>query len=64
MKTNKLTPKKAKPVITPYSCMCNTADCILRDDDRYREYSGKVRTEYAIHEVIKSFSNGGKFTND
>jgi hypothetical protein len=64
MKTNRLTPKKAKPVITPYSCMCNTIDCILKDNKTYREYADKVRTEYAIHEVIKTFRNEGKFTND
>ena len=64
MKTNRLTPKKAKPVITPYSCMCNTIDCILKDKKTYRVYADKVRTEYAIHEIIKSFSKGGKFTND
>lgn len=48
MKTNKLTPKKSKPVITPYSCMCNTTDCILKDNKTYREYASSTRHCYEI----------------
>ena len=48
MKTNKLTPKKSKPVITPYSCMCNTTDCILKNNKTYREYSSSTRHCYEI----------------
>ncbi len=54
MKTNRLTPKKIKQVITPYSCMCNTIDCILKDQKTYDEYSIKIRNEYKIYEIIES----------